>query len=333
MLNAILTIGATLGLTLLILTSLLRGSEAPLEGYPRRNRADTDSVLWFREVCCSILNINSLRFVAANAPAEVVSSFGTLQQRLARFSLQAASAMLVQQLAQDIGPWRDFSRSLQSSISKLRYAFLLAVCTIGRAGLGVLRGLSSGFPQRIQISVAAKILTKVGSVLIDANGDDKLAVTSLGDQQVLCRSTRAANDSESAVTEDILRALGASLSNDLSRLIFLATLRDNNSGHYYHPEIARRFSEKIADRAMLACHRKIYEQVVALTLEDLTDQLDAYMATVRVPKERLIESWTKLPAYRATIPMDSDPISAEIFFMKVGVAVAILEARLPSGIQ
>src|SRR6266496_1695337 len=231
MLDEILVTGVILGSMLLIVTSLLRGSEAPLQGYPRGSRTNADSVLWFGEVCRSILSTNSLRFVAANAPAEVVTSFGTQQQRLARFSLQAASAMLVQQLAQDIGPWRDFSRSLQSSISKLRYAFLLAVCTIGRAGLGVLRGLSSGFPHRIQISVAAKILTKVGSVLIDANGDDKLAVTSLGDQQVLCRSTRAANDSESAVTEDILRALGASLSNDLSRLIFLATLRDNNSGH------------------------------------------------------------------------------------------------------
>jgi hypothetical protein len=70
----------------------------------------------------------------------------------------------------------------------------------------------------------------------------------------------------SAVTVDILRALTISLPNDLAHLIFLATLRDNNSGHHYHPEVAQRFS-------------------------------------------------------------------AEIFFMKVGVAVAILEARLPGRVQ
>jgi hypothetical protein len=83
---------------------------------------------------------------------------------------------------------------------------------------------------------------------------------------------------------------------------------------------------------MLVCHRRIYEQVVALAIEDLTDQLDVYIATVPVPRGRLIESWTKLKAYRATIPMDTDLISAEIFFMKVDVAVAILEARLPGRI-
>jgi len=332
MLNEILVAGLILSLTTLVLASLWRSRDALLESYPTGNRAATDSALWLREVCRSILNTNSLRFVAANASADVVSSFGTQQQRLARFSLQAASAVLVRQLSQDLGPWPEFSRSLHFAVSKVRYAFLLAVCTIGRAWLGMLRGLSSGFLHRIQISVAANILTKVGN-LIDANGYDKPIVRNLGDERVLCRSARAANESQAAVTEDVLRALGVSLPNDLSRLIFLATIRDNNSGHYYHPEVARRFSEKVADRAMLACHRQIYEQVVALALEDLTDQLDAYMATIRVPKERLIESWTKLPAYRATIPMDTDPISKEIFFMKVRVAVAILEARLPSGVE
>jgi hypothetical protein len=57
------------------------------------------------------------------------------------------------------------------------------------------------------------------------------------------------------------------------------------------------------------------------------------MATVSVTKERLIEGWTKLRAYLATIPMDANPLSTEIFFMKVDVAVVILEARLPSRIQ
>lgn len=134
---------------------------------------------------------------------------------------------------------------------------------------------------------------------------------------------------DEAVSADILRALTVSLPNDLSRLIFLATLRDNNSGRYFHPDLARRFSQSVADRAMLACHQRIYEQVVALPIEDLMDQLDLYVTTVPAPRKRMIESWTKLKAYRATIPIGINPISAEIFFMKVDAAVAILGARLP----
>ncbi len=336
MLSMTLLIGTILAL--LVLTSLSRSGEQPqgtLDPYLRPDRREPESVLGLREVCRSVLNTNSLRFVAANAPAEVVSSYGTEQQRLARLSLQVASAALVQRLAHD-GGFVGSSRTLQSPLSKLKGALLLGVCTVGRAGLGVLRGLSTGIPQRLQILVSAKILTNVGNLLVDTERGDKPTSKALSEERILCEaSTEVSHDESSldAVRDDILRALRASLPNDLSRLIFLAILRDNNSGHYYHPEVAQRFSVEVADRAMLACHHQIYERVVALPLEDLTDQLDAYMATVRAPKERLIESWTKLRAYRATIPMDADPISTEIFFMKVGVAVAILEARLPGRIQ
>jgi hypothetical protein len=282
------------------------------------------------------LNTNSLRFVAANAPAEIVSDYGTEQQRLARLSLQIASAVLVQRLAYADG-FVGSSSSLRSPLWKLKGALLLAVCTLGRAGLEVLRGLRAGIPQRLQILVSAKILTNVGNLLVDTESGYKTISKALSDERILCETSTAVSHEEpsslDAVRDDILRALRVSLPNDLSRLIFLAILRDNNSGHYYHPEVAQRFSVEVADQAMLACHHQIYERVVALPLEDLTDQLDAYMATVRAPKERLIESWTKLRAYRATIPMDADPISTEIFFMKVGVAVAILEARLPGRIQ
>lgn len=299
-------------------------------GSPGENRG-----LAFGEVGRSVLNPNSLAFVAANAPSEVVRSFEVQQQRLASFSLQVASKMLVRRLTERRGRRFNgfFSRILQSSKSKAKSAFLLVACTFGRMGLSVLRAVRSGLPRPLRLSVSASILTNVGNLLIDTELVSKpIAGHWSNGESIYTDATEKVSIRESDLslaTEDILRALKISLPNDLSRLIFLATLRDNNSGHYYHPEVARRFSGEVADQAMLTCHRQIYEQVVALALEDLTDQLDAYMATVRAPKERLIESWTKLRAYRATIPMDADPVSAEIFFMKVEVAVAILEARLP----
>jgi len=307
-----------------------------VDHYPRTQQVDPDSMLAVRKVCRSVLNTSSFRFVAANAPADVVSSFGAQQQRLARLSLQVLSSVLVQQLRRHADSFGSFSRSLRSFMSQLKSVSVLGVCAAGRVALGVLRGLSIGIPQQVQVFVSAQILTRVGNLLINEDDREKPIPDDVGDELLACDALPGISDGErglTAVTADILRALTISLPNDLSRLIFLATLRDNNSGHYYHPEVAQRFSSEVADQAMLACHRQIYEHVVGLALEDLTDQLDAYLATVRAPKERSIESWTKLRAYRATIPMDTDPISAEIFFMKVGVAVAILEARLPGRVQ
>jgi len=306
--------------------------------YRSSSRLGGNPGLAFREVCRSVLNLHTLTFVAANAPSEVVSSFEVHQQRLASFSLQVASKMLIRQLTERRGrPFHgSLSRLFQSSTLKAKNAFLLAACTSGRLSLGVLRALGPGIPRRLQLSVSANILKNVGNLLIDTEMESKPRSDNRsnggGVYPGAVEKAPVEESDRDVVAEDILRALNVSLPNDLSRLIFLATLRDNNSGHYYHPEVARRFSEEAADRAMLVCHRRIYEQVVALAIEDLTDQLDLYIATAPVPRGRLIESWTKLKAYRATIPMDTDLISAEIFFMKVDVAVAILEARLPGRI-
>ncbi len=299
----------------------------------------SDSAPALHEVCRSVLNPGSLSFVVANAPWEVVNSFEVRQQRLASLSLQVASTLLKRRL-------RDTERSrfdwpllpfFQSQVSRIKSVMLLVACTLGRLGLGVLGAFWRGMPRHFQIGMSATILRNVGDLLTDLGTSDETGSANLAGADAIpldvLKKVYAEESRDGEVAADILRALSVSLPNELSRLIFLATLRDNNSGHYFHPDLARRFSERIADRAMLACHQRIYKQVVALSIEDLTDQLDWYVTTIPAPRERMIESWTKLKAYRATIPMDADPISAEIFFMKVEVAVAILEARLPHRIQ
>jgi hypothetical protein len=331
MLSVTLAVSVIALLTLVVISFSKSAAKSPNGFQLRPQCAEPNREVGFQEVCRSVLNTNSFRFVAANAPSDVVDAFGNHQQRLARLSLRAVSAMLVERLVHDHITLNGFSWSLRPSISKLRDALLLVVCNVGRASLGVLRVLSVGIPRQVQIMISANILTNVGSLINSGHIHQSTSAGRMDERIHLEASTKVAHEGsgQDAVKEDVLRALRVSLPNDLSRLIFLAILRDNNSGHYYHPEVAQRFSVEVADRAMLACHHEIYAQVVALPLEDLTDQLDVYMATVPAPKERLIESWTKLRAYRATIPMDADSISTEIFFMKIEVAVAILEARLP----
>ena len=287
-----------------------------------------------QEICRTVLNPQSLSFVAANAPRYVLNSFEVEQQRLAHFSLGVASNVLVERLTRNkSGPLHGrLSRSLQSPVVTTKSVFLLASCSLSRITLGAPHSLRALTPQRLQVRVSAKLLNDVGNLLTHSLLEDGAVAHELKGTPIRCRTHTDVENEESVhrrAAEEVRSALFRSLPNDFARLIFLATLRDNNSGHYYHPEAARRLSPQAADAAMLTCHKETYERVVALPLEDVTDQVDTYMDTVRVPKERLIETWKKLRAYRATVPMNADPISVEIFFMKVDVAVAILEARLP----
>ena len=332
----ILVFCAVLILTILLFGLFLRDRE---QRYPSEHRSSSysscrDLSIALREVCWDVLTPNSLAFLTANAPAKVVTSFGQQQQRLARYSLRIASDTLVQSLADGSYGQSSFARGFVGvRRSEARGLFLLVVCTAGRLGLGALRSVNWGVPRSLQAWISAKVLMSLGTLLAESTSvaERRLQAEVIERSEARCEVLASDRPStEASLGGQIHEALVRALPNDMSRMIYIATMRDNNSGHYYYPELTRKFSADIVDRAMLACHGQLFERVVQLSLEDLTESLDVYMASTHVLKERVIQSWNKLRAYRATIPINSDPISAEVFFMKVEVAVAILEARLPA---
>ena|GEM_PF-2598951 len=277
------------------------------------------------------------KFLVANAPPKIMSSFGIQQQRLACFSLQVAASTLCRYLTDPSA--RSSSTSIatftQNWLDRMRCAFLFAACTLGRTGLGILRAMTWAVPPPLQLWTSERIVTSVGTLLEDFRLDGGRESGRGKDAKEICGEACAfvGELDEGFVVRGVRDALAVALPNDLSRMMYIATLRDNNSGNYYHPELVRKFGVDRANSAMLACHNDLFDQVVALDLEDLTNQLDIYADSTRVSKARMIETWKKLRAYRATIPMDAPPISAEIFFMKLEVALSLLEARLPFRIQ
>ena len=328
----IFVISAVLVLTVLLPALLISSNEQHPAGHRCRcSRGDLSIAL--REVCQGVLTPKTLVFLAKNAPPEIITSFGQQQQRLARYSLRVASDALVQSLAD-----RRYVRSslsgggLITRLAEVRSVFLLGVCTVGRIGLGVVRSINWGIPRSVQAWISARILMSLGALLEEAAPLTEARLIVPVEEPREARGDALMLEGEScevSLSQQIHEALLKALPNDLSRMIYIATLRDNNSGHYYYPELTRKLSVGIVDRAMLACHSQLFDRVLQLSLEDLTESLDVYVASTHVLKARVIQSWRKLRAYRATIPIDSDPISTEVFFMKVEVAVSILEARLP----
>jgi hypothetical protein len=221
---------------------------------------------------------------------------------------------------------------VESSLFKAKAGSLLVVCFVGRVGLWIFECLSSAIHRRVHPWLPSKILYAIGATVSYVSHDlrEGAIVGTRVSELHPASAVSHEHATDSSIIDEVRGALKRALPNNISRLIYIATLRDNNTGSYFHPELARRFTLRDADRAMSACHQEIYERLVSLDLEDLTDQLDIYLGSTRAPRARSIENWRRLRAYRATIPIQADPISAEILFMKIDVALAVLEARLPA---
>jgi hypothetical protein len=114
----------------------------------------------------------------------------------------------------------------------------------------------------------------------------------------------------------------------LDRLIYLASMRDYNTGLYYHDGLAARFSQEAACEALSNCHREVFRELLGTPLKELVAQMEAYVLATHASPFDFVSSWKKLEPYRVTVPVETDSLSSEFLFSNFRVALAILEARL-----
>ena len=117
------------------------------------------------------------------------------------------------------------------------------------------------------------------------------------------------------------------ISGNIAKLVYLASTRDYNSGRYYHDGLAYHFTEEIAQSALSAYHRKVFQELVSSSLEELCSQLESYMASSGIAPNDFLSLWGKLEPYRVTVPLECDNLSARLFFSNIKVALAVLQSR------
>jgi len=133
-------------------------------------------------------------------------------------------------------------------------------------------------------------------------------------------------DIEPAITDLRNRTLSR-LPGDFSRLVYLASSRDYNSGQYYHDGLSFHFSEMVVSKAFAACHREVFDRLVYASLEELIEELRNYISSTDERPEDFLKSWKHLGSYRVTIPSECDELEAEVFLSNVKIALAILQRR------
>jgi len=119
----------------------------------------------------------------------------------------------------------------------------------------------------------------------------------------------------------------ADLPNDLTKLVYLASLRDCNTGHYFHPQIFQQSDFTSASQALRLCHEEIFARLMATPLSEYVTQLGGYICYTHADEARVIDTWKSLPAYRATVPLKASPLDAEFFFASVEAALIVLDSR------
>jgi hypothetical protein len=130
-----------------------------------------------------------------------------------------------------------------------------------------------------------------------------------------------------AASEDLRRRTLPYTSGSLDRLIYLASMRDYNTGLYVHEGLAARFSAEVACEALADCHQESFQELTSLQLKDLAEQLEVYMRSTGTVPGDFLRAWKDLAPYRVAVPVGTDSLLAEFLFSNLKIALAILEQR------
>jgi hypothetical protein len=133
-------------------------------------------------------------------------------------------------------------------------------------------------------------------------------------------------DVQKAAEDVRLRTL-AKIPRPLDRFIYLAAMRDYNTGLYHHEGLASCYSPEVACEALADCHREAYRQLLSCSLKDLADQMEAYADSSQASPRDFISIWRGIEPYRVAVPIETDSFSAQFLFSNFRIALAIVEER------
>jgi len=114
------------------------------------------------------------------------------------------------------------------------------------------------------------------------------------------------------------------LTGHFSRLIYLASLRDYNTGRYHHYGLETRYPSEAVNQALRRCHTRVFDELVELTLERQTEDLLRFFDSLKEDPSRLVETWQHLRAYQILPPDPCHPLARELFGHNVQVILQVL---------
>ncbi len=126
------------------------------------------------------------------------------------------------------------------------------------------------------------------------------------------------------VFADVQARTLSGLQGNFSRLIYLASLRDHNTGHYHHQGLETRYPPDTVDEGLRRCHATVFEELLELTLEEQTQDLLAFFESLKEERARLVEVWDRLRSYKILPPEDCHPLSRELFDSNMVIILRIL---------
>jgi len=108
------------------------------------------------------------------------------------------------------------------------------------------------------------------------------------------------------------------------RMVYLAALRDPNSGAYRHHGLSAAFGREESSKALQQSHDEVFQDWLNLTMAERSDDLRSYLGTLEDTPDIVVEEWLRSRAYRIQIATSASEAQKKHFVRDLKALLEVL---------
>jgi hypothetical protein len=138
---------------------------------------------------------------------------------------------------------------------------------------------------------------------------------------------RKAGKLERSAAADLWRNTLNQVQSVFGRLVYLTSLRDQNTGRYEHHGLAQMFGEGETEAALRDSHEKTFSEWLCFNMEQQKADLDLYLSSFQTDRRTILGTWIRLAPYRGLVPASALDPERRLYLADLETLLEILKAE------
>ncbi len=112
------------------------------------------------------------------------------------------------------------------------------------------------------------------------------------------------------------------------KIVYLSSLRNENSGRYQHHGLAQIYSESEADQVLGESHQEAFSEWLNFSLEQQRLDLEEYLRSIGDDRQTVLSTWLTLTPYRGLVPGSAGAAERHLYLSDLELILDVLRNEL-----
>lgn len=130
--------------------------------------------------------------------------------------------------------------------------------------------------------------------------------------------------------QDIWQRTLGQIPTTFGKLVYLASLRNENTARYQHFGLAQLYSDPEADKVLRRSHEQVFAEWLNFSLERQRRDLEEYLEGIEDNKGMVVQTWLTLTPYKNLMPASAGEAERQLYLSDLELILELLRNEFSS---